>query len=65
MNAGISRDTSRSVSVCVCYLVCVCVLSSVCGGVSLLSISSGQHKSDMTFPQDVKLREMGVTAGGL
>lgn len=37
----------------------------VCVGVSLLSIASGQHKSDMTFPQDVKMQEMGVTAAGL
>ena len=37
---------------------CVCVYT-VCGGVSLLSIASGQHKSDMTFPQDVKLQEIG------
>lgn len=58
------RDSDRR-NLCVqevCMCVCLCV---VCGGVSLLSIASGQHKSDMTFPQDVKLQEMGVTAGGL
>lgn len=55
MNGGISRHWQLRLSVC--YVLCV--------EASLLSIESGQHKSDMTFPQDVKLQEMGVTAGGL
>lgn len=63
MNGGVSRDSDREVCVCTqCVSVCFC---AVCGGVSLLSVSSGQHKSDMTFPQDVNMQEMGVTAGGL
>lgn len=43
MNAGISRDKD---------IVCErmqCVEASL----SLLSVTSGQHNSDMTFPQDV------------
>lgn len=55
MNADISRDKD---------VVCEhmqCVEASL----SLLSVGSGQHKSDMTFPQDVEMQEMGVMAGGL
>lgn len=60
MNAGIDTDSDGEVwvqAVCACFHV-------LCKGVSPLSIASGQHKSDMTFLQDVNLQEMGVTAEG-
>lgn len=55
--------SAETLIVCVCS-VRFCVVC-VDGGVSLLSVTSGQHNSDMTFPRDVKMQEMGVTAGGL
>lgn len=42
--------------------VCACVVSQC---VPLLSVQYDQLKSDVTFPQDVKLQEMGVMSEGL
>lgn len=69
VGAGRVSDKEMCASASSSRRVCV---RTVCGGVSLLSITSSLHKSDVTFPQDQKLpeveggwRKKGVTAWGL
>jgi len=59
-NKNKQTKTDREVYVVMSTRVCFGVVR---GGVSLLSITSNQHESDMTFPQDINAGNWGHGRG--